>query len=142
MIDSSSPILSTLVILAFLASSTVGCNGEPPKKPDERVTGKVTNQGKPVTEGQVTFLGEDGESATVSLDSTGAFTIEVIAIGKYSVSITPPEMTEAPSEDPGKMSTPKSTIPDKYQSEMTTDLTADVVEGGENDFTFDLKPGG
>lgn len=34
---------------------------------------------------------------------------------------------------------PKDLLPVKYKSIDTTDLTAEVTEGGENNFTFDLK---
>lgn len=132
----------TLAVLAIVLIPACGPSSK--KKPVETVTGQVTFQSKPVTEGQVTFLAEDGASATADLDSSGKFTIEELPIGKYVVSVTPPALTEAPTEDPNKMPPPKKypNIPEGYRSEVTSDLTAEVHEGEDNNFTFDMKPGG
>lgn len=131
-----------LLIGLLLAVVSAGCG--PDGKATVEVTGKVTFKGAPVTEGQVTFLAEDGYSATAELDSSGKFTIETLQVGKYTVSVNPPALTEAPSEDPSKMGKPKQykNIPQGYRNETTSDLTAEVTADGENNFTFDMKPGG
>ncbi len=134
---------SLVTPIACLFCLVLGCGG-PAKKPTENVTGRVTFEGKPVTEGEVHFYADDGAAASVKLDSSGNFTIEQLPIGKYKVSVTPPQITEVPAEDPSKMAPPKKyeNIPDGYQSEVTTDLVAEVKEGKENKFTFDMVRGG
>jgi hypothetical protein len=134
-----------LRILAALCALTIaGCGsaGDRDAGPSGAVSGTVTFEGQPVTEGSVQFYSEEaGSGGTGSLDQTGRFTItEPIPVGTYKVSITPPE-EPAPESETGEFAVPKeySNIPESYRSELTTSLTADVTKG-DNTVEFDLKP--
>ena len=130
------------VLLTLL--SAVGCGGGPVLLPTATVSGKVTFEGAPVTEGEVNFASSDGYAATVPLDSSGSFSIESLEVGSYTVFVTPPSPTEAPGSEPDETSEPKQydNIPQGYRQQTTSDLVAEVKEGDGNTFTFDLKTGG
>jgi len=60
-------------------------------------------------------------------------------VGKYTVSVSPPELTEA--LPPGEAETTKSPIPQGYFDESTSDIVKEIKEG-ENTVTIDLKSSG
>lgn len=119
-----------------------GC-GSSDAWPTATVSGAVTFEGQPVTEGQIEFFSpERGVGASAVLDSSGGFTIEQpVDVGSYKVMVKPPSMP-APKmgEPPPKMKEYQS-IPYRYRDEASTDLTAEVREDEENKFTFDMKAG-
>lgn len=133
--------IATLVSLGLFAVPWISGCGSGDSKPSVKVTGEITYEGKPVTEGEVSFEAQDGAAATVSLDSEGKFEIEQLPVGEYAVSVTPPPITEAPTEANVKIKTYEN-IPDGYQTISTSDFRAEVDDEGENHFKFDMKKGG
>ncbi len=134
------PIHNTLVATLFpLLIVLAGCSGSE-VRPSGTVSGTVTFGGEPVTEGQVQFNSEElGVGALAKLDSAGKFTIEApLALGKYTVTVLPPPLP-APEEGVEPEIKEYPNIPEKYRTESTTDLTAEVKEG-DNHFPFDMKP--
>jgi len=130
------------ILLTCLAAA--GCGGGGPElAATGTVSGKVTFEGAPVTEGDVNFASSEGYAATVPLDSSGSFLIESLEIGTYTVFVTPPSPTEAPDSDPSEMAEPKQydNIPQGYREQTTSDLVAEVKEG-DNTFTFKMETGG
>lgn len=146
--DSRLSCCSFSLIIALLCS--VGCSSSLPEKATTTgVTGTVTLDGKPVTTGYVAFIPLPSENAEAEvkmrgggvyeadLDASGKFAFDKgVTIAKYKVIVSPlPRTPTDPSIDLKKV---KKSIPQKYQTEKTTDLTADVESGG-GEFNFDLK---
>jgi len=103
------------------------------------VRGTVTFEGKPVSQGLVSFSSpETGVGASVEIQPPGEFTFpDGIEVGTYQVSIAPPfreETAGAPSTQP-EPEFPE--IPLKYRAPHESGLTAEVVPG-ENQFQFDM----
>jgi len=126
---------------AFLTAGTVGCSSGPATSP---VKGKVTFQGKPVTEGTVTFLNPtEGGAAEAQINKDGSYTFQGgVMPGEYLVVITP--LMHIVDTDPGKsppapVEKPASDIPQKYRQQGTTKLRASV-KPGPNEFPFDMTP--
>lgn len=116
-----------------------GCSGSSEQTPSGRVSGMVTMKGSPVASARVNFLGK-GAGASANLKADGTFQMEgPLPAGDYAVSITAAGLgDQPPSEDVKKdRTTELQTIPQKYQSETTSGLTAKVVPGS-NSFPFDL----
>tara|TARA_R110002111_G_scaffold144910_2_gene211241 strand:- start:46860 stop:47294 length:435 start_codon:yes stop_codon:yes gene_type:complete len=133
--------IRVFMLSAFLSVFCVfaGCGPSEPEKVIGTVAISVTHAGKPVTEGSVSMI-EIGSSKSAygTLNETGNITIENVEVGNYTVSILPPPL---PPADPSQPSVPMKkylNIPDKFRSETTSPLTAEVKEGA-NEFQFELK---
>ena len=129
--------------LLLLATATTGC-----QKPEllGKVSGKVTFQGQPVSEGLVLLVNaEQGIHLTAKLGEDGSFDVKSVSgaglpPGTYQIAITPPRVefpidpTEAPpiiQEHPN--------IPGKYHNAARSGLTL-VVKEGENRLDVDMTP--
>ena len=156
-----------LLVLAGLCVC-VGCGGNAGIKGLVNVTGTVNYQGKPVDGATVSFAPEGtGRAASGRTDASGKFRLTTLnendgaLPGKYKVSVSKVENLDAASqltaEDMAKMvgggkaapsgPTPskggqsggiKHHVPEKYETPDKSGLTAEVTDGGANDFTFDL----
>jgi hypothetical protein len=126
-----SAILATFTGLALLMG---GC-GDPAGK----VSGKVTFQGKAVTNGQISLnLKGKGVAQSAKLDQEGAFTMATpMPPGTYHVTYVPP--TPEP-QDPTKGARPavESVVPKKYEDLQTTDASVEV-KAGNNDLSIQFK---
>jgi hypothetical protein len=118
-------------VLGLVASTCwfVGCGGGPPTG---SVSGKVTQDGVPLTAGLVLFSNEEkGVGAGAELDTSGTYQIESIETGEYQVAVQPP-----PAPPPHEMEqaavAPRTNIPKKYQDPKTSGLTATVQEGANS----------
>jgi hypothetical protein len=104
----------------------------------------VTHNGQPVTEGVVQFLPERGPMAVGPLDASGRFTLTTRTAddgayeGKHRVCVflVTPGDADLP---PGWKPPDPASIPKQYRSVETSPLTAEVVGGQLNEFTFELK---
>lgn len=132
------------VVVLLLAVLPAGCRrGEVLG----RVYGKVTFQGKPVTEGVVLFDNwEKGVHMTAELDGQGAYEVEMakgfgLPLGQYEVSVNPP-LADTPPVGP-ILTPPKfrefPNIPKKYRDPKTSGLVLTVKEG-DNPFDIDMRP--
>jgi hypothetical protein len=104
------------------------------------VSGKVTFQGDPVTEGSVQFIDEStGRGAEVELGPDGTYKASLFA-GQYKVVVTPPYIVD---ESKGGLPNPYykkvKNIPAKYHSTETSGLTA-AVSPDKTVHDFDMKP--
>ena len=145
-----------------------GCGGSGGLEGLTNVTGTVTYQGKPVEGATVAFTPEgQGRAASGRTDASGKFSLTTLNAndgavpGKYKVAVAKVENLDAAAqitaEDMAKMvaggqgapagPTPRSGakqggmkhhVPEKYENAETSGLTADVTDGGPNDFKFDL----
>lgn len=143
-----------LLVLAMTASF-VGCGSPASVEGVVATTGTVTHQGQPVEGATVTFAPDgSGRACSGLTDASGRFKMTTLQPGdgsipgKYKVSVSKSELvgdmsheeTMAYIEQHGKgpTITVKELLPAKYKSTESSGLTAEVTEGGENDFTFDL----
>ncbi|MHB8897999.1 MAG: carboxypeptidase-like regulatory domain-containing protein [Thermoguttaceae bacterium] len=142
-----------LASVALVCSAVViGCGGpaENPNRPaTAAVTGTVTYKGQPVEGATVAFLPEvpSGTGASGRTDASGKFSLTAFdpndgaVPGRYLVTVTKTavegsgEVQEDPNAPPV---THKSLLPEKYGKPMDSGLTAEVKEGVDNQFTFEL----
>ncbi|HUG70343.1 MAG TPA: carboxypeptidase regulatory-like domain-containing protein [Pirellulaceae bacterium] len=129
-----------LSLTALLGAILVtGCG--PSKEPTGTVSGTVTLDGEPVESGQVDFVSSEGFAATGSI-TNGQFTLDAsLPVGKYSVGVGPPALTEAPGEEGGDAAVPESPVPASYHTPGTSGLSEDIQEG-ENSVTIKLTTSG
>jgi hypothetical protein len=125
--------------LLVILPAVVGCGGS--KFVSHEVKGRVTFEGAPVTEGQVTF--EDpttGFANSAGLDAMGAYTV-ALADGNYQVSIQPPtiQIGGGPDTPPDEGYKDVDNIPEKYRRADTSGLTAQIAPG-QLEHNFDLAP--
>lgn len=130
------PAVTITAMLVLLASST-GCGQSGP--PSGMVEGTVTLEGSSLAGAYVNFFNsESGAGGGAPIGADGKFAFEApLRVGQYAVTIVPPSAPPPlPVEDAAPEVKPP-TIPKKYQSETTSELTADVKEG-RNTFDFAL----
>jgi len=112
----------------------------------------VTLDKQPVEGATVVFQPETGPHAATGItDSAGAFHLGTYDVkdgavaGKYRVTVTKVAVTSTTASEQssasGSSAAPKSdwVTPKKYSNVSTSGLSAEVKEGGENKFTFDLQ---
>jgi hypothetical protein len=123
---------STLFLAVSLLVSGCGRSG-PATYP---VSGAVTWNGAPLTEGSIVFMAADGKAAAAAgTINTGRFAFPAQA-GTKKVEIR--AVREVGEVIPRMgVKARQSYIPATYNSKTT--LTAEVIPGGANQFTFDLK---
>jgi hypothetical protein len=127
--------LSIVTLFVFLLGCGSGDAGR------YTVTGKVTHQGQPVEQGEITF--EDpaqGQVNSSPLGSGGSYSLEVPA-GDFKVSVAPPLVeTKATADSPPDMvrNPAVKNIPKKYWVQETSGLSAKVDKSAKT-FDFELK---
>lgn len=131
-----------LALCILLVTLNTACSRTPGSdKPRGEISITITNGGDPVPEGQVDLVNEEtGEGGGGPLDESGTATIEMVAVGKYTVTVNPPpEEPIAPGMDqPAAQPKEYPNIPNKVRKIQTSPLTVDV-QSGTNEFSFDLK---
>ena len=138
------PHIAAICAAAAVCLTLSGCGGS--GITTAAVSGTVTYQGKPVTEGTVFFQPEKGPGATGGLDSQGHYVLRTktrgdgAPLGKNTVVILPStEISIIDLKPHGQM--PKrdySNIPEKYRRGETSGLVREV-KPGDNVFDFELK---
>jgi hypothetical protein len=134
----------TYLSLSLIATTAlmVGCGGSTAgaKKMGGAVSGSVTFQGQPVSEGSVQlYSATSGDAATATLDAAGKFKLTTpIPIGSYKVSIMPPP---EPAPQVGVPYAPKEykNIPLKYRADATSPLKAEI-KAEPNVLTLEMTP--
>ena len=127
----------------WLVLSLVACNGG---EQLGRVTGRVTFQEEPISQGLIIFSNEElGVFISAEIDRDGTYDVEMakgygLPLGTYRVSITPP-LVEHP---PGPIDMPPDPnafpeIPAKYHFPETSELTV-TVKPGVNKFSPNMEP--
>jgi hypothetical protein len=131
--------ISQRVLIVALSSFLAGCGGGDAGR--YTVTGKVTYQGQPVEQGDITF--EDptaGQVNSSQLGSGGSYSLDVPA-GNFKVSVAPPliEMKGTADSPPDMVRNPAvKNIPKKYWVQETSGLSAKVDKNAKA-FDFELK---
>ncbi|WP_146452857.1 hypothetical protein [Bythopirellula polymerisocia] len=117
----------------------VGCsNSDLPERAP--VTGIVSLDGKPITQGKVTFVPDNGPAAIGMIDSTGRYVLATDRQGKGGdgamVGHHRIRVIARSNMEPGAFSV--SLIPDKYVEFAKSGLTAEVESGKENQIDLEL----
>lgn len=143
-----------LALGCALAVAGSGCSKGGLNVPTGTVAGKVTVNGQPLTEGTITFFGENnGDTGAAHLTSDGTYALKYgagfsVPAGDYRVSIAagpPPSSSPADPQDlmktvkMGDGTKAKKAIADKYRDPKTSALIAVVKPGSNTDINFDLK---
>ena len=124
---------------------TAGCGGSDGDVERSEVSGSVTYAGKPIEDGQIRFVPEEGTVGPVSAApiANGKYTIDAkggVPVGAHRVEIEAYQVDEkAGSEEiPGVEGPPrKQYIPAKYNQK--TELKADVDDSGQVTKDFELS---
>lgn len=110
-----------------------------------KLTGKVTFEGEPVTEGAVLFVSDSASSVgQTNLLSDGSYRFEIgkdgLMPGDYAVAILPPMIRtpDTPTSPGGEEPKPVENIPQKYRSTTRSGLTTQVTTG-DNVFNVEMK---
>jgi hypothetical protein len=132
------------LLLVFLGAGWAsGCFGKSDADPN-RVTlaGKVTLNGKPLPQADITFFNENDEVGMITRED-GSFHIPIGALpGKYQVTISKLTGLENVPEGLAIAPTPAmnpETLPPEYSSRRRTSLTWTVPPEGSEDANFDLR---
>jgi len=123
-----SKCLMGVIILGLV--QIIGCGPAAPP-PTATVSGQVTYKGKPVSVGQIWFNApEKGYSANAPLNAEGKYEISKdLPPANYKVYLTPPRITTPPKPGEAPPPTEALQVPDRYQTEQMSGLTANVVAG-------------
>lgn len=120
-----------------------GCGGGAEAVPSGTVVGTVTSNGKPLGQGVINFTSSTtGTGVYIEMQPDGTYELpSAIPAGEYRVFFSTPNLGDVPPPEPGQAAPPNvlKDVPEKYQSEQTTDLQVQVKEGA-NTFDFELKP--
>jgi hypothetical protein len=112
---------SLLACLAALALSCLASSAPAQGKRSGTITGKVTYQGKPLSDGFVNFSTEDRKIET-KINADGTYSIRRLPVGTVKVHIESKTVA----------------IPKKYASSKTSGLKIEVKEGNQ-EINIDLK---
>ncbi len=122
--------------LALLVCLT-GCGEEAP--PTGEVTGMVTYQGKPLSEGTITFIPQGGRPGYGKIVD-GVITEVSTHEPNDGAPLGPNQVTIQAMANANDMYAPaKSLIPEHYASPDKSGLTANIQADETNDLKFDLQ---
>ncbi|HWL07490.1 MAG TPA: carboxypeptidase-like regulatory domain-containing protein [Planctomicrobium sp.] len=119
----------------------VGCGDHrSPAGPTGTVSGTVTFEGTPVTEGLVSFYDAlSGSSGEGQLDAAGKYKISRLSVGNYVVTVLPLPLESAMDMNGGEAPAPNpADIPTRYRGSATSQLSKLIGEG-ENEFLIEMK---
>ena len=134
-------ILRSCTGLVVLLACLVGCGKAGPKIVP--VSGTVSLDGAPLTEGVVGFVSASGYVSSASITPDGHFKLASqygpgIPLGAYRVTVLPSNPLPTELSMQSKQSNPPSKIPPKYQYPDRSGLDANV-DGIVSEFAFTLS---
>lgn len=132
-------------LLAFASLLVIAGCGASHELETAPVTGMVTLDGTPLTEGAVLFLPLKGRGSTAAIQSDGTYSMitygsnDGATVGQHRIVVKTLNDTTVTDKDPVPTSTRQNTsvIPIRYQSVKTSGLEFDVKPGVDN--VFDIK---
>lgn len=139
-----SPMGGLLLVVGWLAAGVAGCGKSGPQTVS--VTGTVTYQGKPVSNGTVSFLPVDpqkGRSAMGKIDPNGRYvamtseTIKGLLPGEYIVTVSAFKTPIADLSPAKSASADNLAVPARYTDPKTSPLKL-TVAAGDRSKTFDI----
>lgn len=131
-------------LFCTIAALVAGCSSSPQFE-TAQAAGRVTLDGKPVTQGSVVFTPPQGWPARGELDAEGRFTLSTYEtgdgaiLGQHEIVVIaqsgpdPSEHFERPPPAPTKW-----LIPERYGSRTTSGLTYEVHKDQPNEITLEL----
>ncbi len=132
-------VVARLTIAAVAPVFIAGCSSAPEGPTMCPVSGTVSFDSEPVSEGRIQFRKAEGDQKAFSGDiKDGKYSLETEA-GKMTVAITasrPSGKFDTSNPDDPPQPIGEMYIPKKYNDETT--LTAEVTTSGENVFPFEL----
>jgi hypothetical protein len=135
--DSRHHGLIAAVVVAI--ASCIGCGAKTP--PMAPVEGKVLLDGKPLTSGRVSTVPAAGRGANGTVQPDGTFELSTYGkgdgalIGTHGVSVVVRGAgTSGPEGKQGKL-----LVPERYTSDLTSELTIEVKADGENHPVLELS---
>lgn len=132
------------ILTALLSVSTLGCGNDGMVK----VSGTVSQNGIPLTQGKIRFIPDRGRPATASIASDGSYKLartkdsNGFPPGDYSVTVRVTETDISGGggyADPNNTVTTKWIVPEQYAEQETTPLRATVPAGGTAEIDFDIS---
>lgn len=134
--------LCWLMLSALMLPPLAGCGNDGTVK----VTGVVSYQGSPVTEGKIRFIPDRGRPASSNIQTDGSYELvstkdaRGIPPGDYAVTVKVAKITTGGGDyaAPTNEITTTWIVPKKYSEQETTPLTATVPEGGSIEIDFDI----
>lgn len=142
MLNSSDRIAGILFV--FVCIVLTGCSGGKELRPTVTVKGKVTLDEKPFSEAQIWFVSpKSGAGFKTALNEDGTYSLDIedAHLGEtYGVYFGGLEPEEGAVDGAGAPLGPEPPpIPNQYWDATTSGLTANLKEGGDQTFDFDLK---
>lgn len=139
----SSQLRRLMLALTLLVLHSAGCGDAEDSGPTGTVTGTVKLNGKPLTQGAISFYNPDsGFSGGADLGEGGKFTLtDPLPVGTYVIAVNPPEAPQPEDEATGRMAMQDNSIPLKYREGSSSGLKSEVKEG-ENTFSYELQKKG
>ncbi|WP_406697634.1 hypothetical protein V5E97_02100 [Singulisphaera sp. Ch08] len=133
----------TLAVTVVFAMA--GCGGASDGINREPVSGEVTLDGQPISQGEITFVpAGGGEPVAAAIIENGRYTVERAngpSPGPQRINVWSKKPTgkKFPSDvEPGTfIEETRESIPDRYN--LKSELKAEVKEGGDNRFDFTLQ---
>ena len=132
--------------LVVTTLAAVGCGGATSDGlPREPISGEVTLDGRPLEAGEITFVPDGFEGLPIGAQvEDGRFSVpreDGPIPGNYRVSVYSSKPTGKTYPDPGD---PTMTIEETYETippqyNLNSKMNADVQEGGDNSFTFEIS---
>lgn len=137
-------LLALTICLVALPFS--GCSKKSTKELGT-LSGKVTYEGEPVAEGEVTFIPEgEGVAVQVKLNEDGTYNVRGsgspgLELGAYKVTVTPPTIVtpDTPNSPGGISQKPVKNIPGKYHNPNTSGLKVTVSSTSAETFDIEMK---
>jgi hypothetical protein len=129
------------LILTLLAS---GCGGG-----TSTITGTVKYLGRPLTNGQISFIGKDGKSASSTIGPDGKYTVTNAPTGSVTVTVLAYQTTgeaklgsftgeaKLGSKAPKTQPSMTSAVPPKYNDPATSGLQY-TIDSGSKTIDIDL----
>lgn len=131
-------IHTTALAVSAACLFALGCGSA---EPTGSVSGTVTLDGQPLAAGEVTLSSPKGFAASAEVKS-GSFTFDgEVPLGKYTFTVGPPPLTEAPGEGGDSAKLESANIPDGYSDETQSDLVHEITEG-DNTVKLEMKKSG
>ncbi|WP_040891671.1 hypothetical protein [Zavarzinella formosa] len=124
-----------LMALFITIVSTTGCDSGKKKAVAVPVKGSVMIDGKPLAEGEISFL-VSNEAPTTFPIKDGAYSGNA-NVGKNKVEVRAFKDGPPLSTDPEKKPTKLNYLPERFG--ISSQLTAEVTAGGTNDFKFEVS---
>ncbi|WP_437192228.1 carboxypeptidase-like regulatory domain-containing protein [Planctomicrobium sp. SH527] len=111
------------------------------------LSGKVTYDGEPVSEGEVTFIpAGEGVSVQVKIKEDGTYNVQGsgnpgLSLGEYKVTVTPPLIVipDTATSPGGTSLKPVKNIPPKYHNPNTSGLKVTVSSTSAETFDIEMK---